>query len=63
MVQIAGPYAPRFVLSNFQFIYIYIHIYIYIYIGKLTGATWSMGSKIQIEYIPNLNEYEFFLNV
>ncbi len=29
-------------------------------IVKLTGAPWYLGIKIQIEYIPNSNEYDFF---
>lgn len=31
--------------------------------GRIYRAPWSLGIKIQIEYIPNLNKYDFFLNV
>jgi hypothetical protein len=37
-----------------------INIYIYIYILNLFGAPWCPGTIVEIEYIPNSNEYETF---
>jgi hypothetical protein len=37
-----------------------VYIYIYIYIVNLFGATWCPGTIVEIEYIPNSNEYETF---
>ncbi|KAB8096994.1 hypothetical protein EE612_025627 [Oryza sativa] len=34
-----------------------------VYIVNLFGAPWCLGTMIEIEYIPNSNEYEIFLNV
>ncbi|BAS91069.1 Os04g0621900 [Oryza sativa Japonica Group] len=34
-----------------------------VHIVNLFGAPWCLGTMIEIEYIPNSNEYEIFLNV